>query len=261
MIEKKEPDTPLIIYEDNHILAAVKEPGILSQADITRRPDMVSLIKDYIAISRNKPGNVWLGLLHRLDQPASGIMVFALTSKAAGRMAEAFRDNQIGKYYLALVNGRPTENSGLLRDYLSRERRGGRYYVTTAERGNESVLKYRVLSTYKKYGFPLSLLLVQLITGRPHQIRIQFQSRRLPLLGDRRYGMVSPLDERVPTLALHALQLEFDHPVKRSRYKLRAPLYAENKEINPSFKLAMDHLNANIELEIREITKMAINDN
>lgn len=252
---------PLILYEDNHILAAVKEPGILSQEDISGKADMVNLIKDYLAVSRSKPGNVWLGLLHRLDQPASGVMVFALTSKAAGRMSKAFRENLIGKYYLALVHGIPDQPAATLTDYISYEKREGRYFITSKEEGRPATLEYRVVLTFKTDKTVLSLLLIRLITGRPHQIRVQFSGRQHPLLGDRRYGPDSLLDQKVPTLALHSYMLDFLHPVKRNRMVVKAPLFLDGKAINPSFATIRDALDygkidSYIDEMSREVSKL-----
>lgn len=228
-------NSPLIIYEDNHVLAAVKKPGVLSQADATGRPDMVNLIKDYLVKSRAKPGKAWLGLVHRLDQPASGLMIFALTSKAAGRLSEAFRNNLVSKYYLALVKGKPQEMEGEFCDYLSTDRIDGRYYAVDSLRGKEAVLYYKVLFSLTVADEILSFVLIELITGRPHQIRVQFYLRKLPLLGDRRYGQGSDLDQMVPTLALHSYRMDFVHPVQKESISLTAPLFLAGENVNPSF--------------------------
>ncbi|HHU07099.1 MAG TPA: hypothetical protein GXZ59_02010, partial [Clostridiaceae bacterium] len=137
----REDKQPIILYEDNHILAAVKAPGILSQEDASGKPDMVNLLKKYLVMSRNKPGKAWLGLLHRLDQPASGVMVFALTSKAASRMSAEFRENQIDKYYLALVNGMPDKPAAVLTDYLSLTKENGKYHISSKEQGRLASLE------------------------------------------------------------------------------------------------------------------------
>ncbi|MDI9461170.1 MAG: RluA family pseudouridine synthase [Saccharofermentanales bacterium] len=233
----------LVIYEDNHVLAAIKKPGVLSQADASGRPDMVNLIKDYLVKSRAKPGKAWLGLVHRLDQPASGLMIFALTSKAADRLSEAFRNNLVGKYYLALVKGKPKETGGEFRDYLSLDRINGRYYAVTSTAGKEAALEYKVLFSLTVADEPLSFVLIELITGRPHQIRVQFSLRNLPLLGDRRYGQGSELDQRVPTLALHSYRMDFIHPVRKEKISLTAPLLLAGENLNPSFDVIDSLLN------------------
>ena len=239
----RENKQPFILYEDNHILAAVKEPGILSQEDFSGKPDMVNLIKKYLTVSRNKPGNAWLGLLHRLDQPASGVMIFALTSKAAARMSAAFRSNQVGKYYLALVHGIPDLPAARLTDYLSYTKKDGRYHTCSKEQGRAADLEYRLVLTFETENTTISLLLIRLLTGRPHQIRVQFAQRQMPLLGDRRYGIGCALDQKAPTLALHSYMIDFSHPVKKTRLKIKAPLFYGKKAVNPSFAIAHDFLN------------------
>lgn len=237
---------PQIIFEDNHLLAVNKWPGVPAQQDAKGRPDMFNLVKDYLKISKNKKGDAWLGLLHRLDQPASGIMVFALNSKSAGRMSELFRNNKIGRYYLALVHGTPLEPFAELKDYLSLGKKNGRYFLCPQGEGREASLNYRLLHSFDFEKQTLSLLLVKLASGRPHQIRLQCAEHGLPLLGDRRYGLNTKLDLKMPTLALHAYLLDFIHPVRKEELKLKAELFYGPEWINPSFLPAREILDTDL---------------
>ena len=193
-----------IIYEDNHLLVAVKPAGIPVQADSSGDDDFLSQLKRYIGKKYNKPGAVYLGLLHRLDRPASGVMVFARTSKAASRLTSQFKKGSIGKYYLAVVEGIPPE-SGKLRDFLLKdhERNIVRTCASGTPNAKEAILEYRRLAVCGGR----SLVRIKLGTGRSHQIRVQFSSRGFPLVGDRKYGKSSAGD-----LALFSPQAGADSP-------------------------------------------------
>jgi 23S rRNA pseudouridine1911/1915/1917 synthase len=190
---------------------------------------MLELLKRDLEIRYRKPGKAYLGLVHRLDQPVSGLMVFAKTSKAASRLSRAFRTRQVQKLYLAIVRGQPEGDQGSMRDILSRKEIGGRVRRQISDQeGCEAVLNWRVLS--RDQGRGEALLLIELITGRRHQIRAQMATHGLPLLGDRRYGLMDERDRIVPTIALHACGLSFPHPVSGETMTFRlAP------DINPSF--------------------------
>ena len=220
--------TPRILFEDNHILLAVKAPGLPSQAGRSGRPDMLGLLERDLAQRAGKPGRAFLGLVHRLDQPTSGLMVFAKTSKAASRLSQAFRDRQVKKLYLATCRGLPQESQGHMKDRLSRQEVEGRVQVLEGQEGYEACLDWQVLEVDKEKGE--SLLLLDLITGRRHQIRVQLASRGLSLLGDRRYGLMDARDQEVPTLALHACGLSFPHPTLKE-----AMTFWLGPDINPSF--------------------------
>ncbi len=196
-----------ILYEDNHIIVVIKPYNILSQADDTKDEDMLTIIKKYIKEKYNKPGNVYLGLVHRLDRPTAGIMVFARTSKAAARLSKQITDNQFHKKYLAVIDGALKENNGSFEDYLLKNSDNSSI-ITTKEKGKYSKLNYQVISTKDN----LSLVEVELITGRHHQIRVQFASRGYPLYGDQRYGV-----ENKEQLALFASYLEFIHPITKEK--------------------------------------------
>ncbi len=207
-----------IFYEDNHIIVVEKKANILSQADSTKDIDMLTIIKKYIKEKYNKPGNVYLGLVHRLDRPVGGIMVFAKTSKAASRLSEKVRNHTLKKTYLAVVHGILEKSDGVFSDYLKKIGNGNTI-VTTKNDGKYSELHYKVLSYNKKD--KQTLVEINLITGRHHQIRVQFASRGYPLCGDQRYGK-----EDKTQIALYAYKLEFIHPVTKEN------MIFENRKIN-----------------------------
>ncbi|MXY08517.1 MAG: RNA pseudouridine synthase [Rhodothermaceae bacterium] len=202
------------LFEDNHLLTLNKPAGLLSQADITGDPDLVTLARGYLKKKYNKPGNVYIGLVHRLDRPASGAMVLARTSKAARRLSQAFRDRQIRKEYIVVVEGL-IEGSGVMEDYLRKE--AGRTRVVQDERsGKYASLRWRALNSDGNF----SSVRVELITGRAHQVRCQFAARGFPVLGDVRYGARYRFDGR--NIALHCSCLTFDHPVVRVPVEVNA---------------------------------------
>ena len=195
-----------VLYEDNHIIVVLKPCNILSQSDNTGDIDMLTLVKNYIKEKYNKLGNVYIGLVHRLDRPTGGLMVFARTSKAASRLSKQIKDNQINKSYLAVIPNFK-EKEGTLIDYLKKENNGNTI-VTDKENGKYAELNYKLI----KHKNNLSLVSIDLITGRHHQIRVQFSSRGYPLYGDQRYG-----EENKKQLALFCYKLEFIHPVKKEK--------------------------------------------
>ncbi len=202
-----------ILYEDNHIIVVVKPYNILSQKDATGDIDMLTLIKEYIKKKYKKPGNVYLGLVHRLDRPVGGVMVFAKSSKAASRLNEMIKKHDFSKKYLAIVNGLFEEKTGTYEDYLLKDEKGNTI-ITSKEKGKYSALDYRVIDENKSNN--LSLIEISLITGRHHQIRVQFASRNHFLYGDQRYGTYDKNQ-----IALWAYELEFIHPVKKEMMKFR----------------------------------------
>lgn len=194
-----------ILYEDNHIIVVVKPFNILSQSDDTKDIDMLTLIKSYLKEKYNKPGNVYLGLIHRLDRPTGGIMVFAKTSKAASRLSEQIRLNLFTKKYLAIVSGYFDEKTGVFEDYILKKEDNS---SVISNLGKYAKLEYEVLKEKSN----LSLVNILLHTGRHHQIRVQFASRNHPLYGDQRYGKSSKKQ-----LALFAYYLSFNHPVTKEK--------------------------------------------
>ena len=177
-----------IIYEDNHIIVVEKPVNIPSQGDKTGDVDMLAIIKDYIKEKYNKPGNVYLGLVHRLDRPVGGVMVFAKTSKAASRLSEEVRNKTFKKNYLVVVDGKMEQNCAQLEDYLWKDEKSNTSYVVRANKPNakQAILDYEVL----KYDsdLNLSVLKVDLHTGRHHQIRVQLANSGHSIYGDAKYG-------------------------------------------------------------------------
>lgn len=198
-----EPDIE-ILYEDNHLLAISKPKGLLSQEDYSGDPDVLTLCKDYLKRKYNKPGNVYLGLLHRLDRPVSGVMILAKTSKAASRISEQIRKRVVKKRYLAIVEGTPGKQ-GVLTHYLVKNHNTNFVQAVSENIKNakKAELMYRTLDS----GNGLSLIQVSLITGRAHQIRVQFAEVGTPLWGDQKYGKGIESE-----IALHAYQFEVNHP-------------------------------------------------
>jgi len=201
-----------ILYEDNHLLVAVKPPNMPVQGDITGTPDLLTLLKEDIKIRYNKPGNVFLGLVHRLDRPVGGVMVFARTSKAASRLSEQIRNHQMEKTYLCVVQGCPKPLKGRLTDNLLKNRENN--IVSVVEENTpgskKAILDYEVLKTFQG----ISLVKVSLITGRSHQIRVQMSNNKTPLVGDNKYGYQGNTRH---DLALWSHQLGIIHPTTKER--------------------------------------------
>ena len=197
-----------ILYEDNHLLVVHKPANIPTCEDASKDKDLLTIMKEYIKEKYHKPGNVYLGLIHRLDRPTEGIIVFAKTSKAAGRLTKQINDKEFKKTYYAIVEGNPKE--GTFKDYLNKDEKNNTSYVTTNDIGKESILKYTTIKT--KDG--LSLVKINLLTGRHHQIRVQFSSRNYPLYGDHRYNKKF-INDNKENLALIAKELSFYHPITR----------------------------------------------
>ena len=199
-----------VLYEDNHIIVVEKPCNILSQGDSTKDVSLMDIVKNYIKIKYHKPGNVYLGLIHRLDRPVGGIMVFARSSKAASRLTKAFSQHDITKKYLAIAHGK-IEEDGEWKDYLSKDEFGNAY---VSNDGKEAVLDYEILDYDKAHD--CTLVSITLKTGRHHQIRVQFSSRGHYLLGDQRYGV---LDHE--QICLFSYYLSFQHPVTKENMEFR----------------------------------------
>lgn len=200
-----------VIFEDNHIIVVEKIPNIPSQADKTEDRDMLTIIKEYIKEKYNKPGNVYLGLVHRLDRPVGGVMVFAKTSKAASRLSEEVRNKTMKKTYLAIVNGKMEESYTHLVDYLWKDEKNNTSYVVNENKKNakRAELDYKLIKYDEKQD--LSLVEVDLHTGRHHQIRVQFSSRKHAIYGDNKYhGRGAGTG-----ICLWAYKLEFVHPTTK----------------------------------------------
>lgn len=224
--------TPEILYEDNHCLVLNKPAGMLSQGDETGDPSLVSWTAEYWRVRYNKPGNVYVGLVHRLDRPTSGAVLLARTSKAAGRLADQFRSGAISKLYWAIVEGRPDQAEGEWVDWLAKDHRENRVRVVEEGEGAKVArVAYRVLSTVGG----TTKLALRPLTGRSHQLRVQLAERGLPIVGDRKYGakrLLRALDgER--RVALHARELEFTHPTRKEAISVVAPVQEDWPETSP----------------------------
>lgn len=205
-----------VLYEDNHIIVVIKPYNIPSQSDKTNDIDMLSLVKEYIKEKYQKPGNVYVGLVHRLDRPVGGIMVFAKTSKAASRLSESIRNKSFSKTYLAVVNGKFEKQNGILENYLWKDEALNMSKVVSKDKKGAKLarLTYEVLTEKND----LSLVKINLETGRHHQIRVQFSNAGHSLYGDQKYGKGSMGKQ----IALWAYRLEFKHPVKDEIMKFEA---------------------------------------
>ena len=202
-----------ILYEDNHIIVVEKIPNIPSQADKTEDIDMLTIVKQYIKEKYNKQGNVYLGLVHRLDRPVGGIMVFAKTSKAASRLSNQVREKVFKKKYLAVVDGKISESKGILEDYLYKDERNNISKVVNKDKKNAKFakLEYKVLQ-YNEIK-DLSLLEINLYTGRHHQIRVQLANFGHSIFGDQKYGTRGKNKQ----IALWAYELTFEHPITKKQ--------------------------------------------
>ena len=205
-----------ILYEDNHIIIVVKPAGIPVQQDKTSDLDMLTIIKAYLKEKYNKPGNVYLGLVHRLDRMVGGVMVFAKTSKAASRISEYIRQKNVKKRYLAIVNGKMDVTGDVveLKDYLVKNERlnMSRVVDKSVKGSKESILEYKVIKNFKYNNKEYSLVDIDLHTGRHHQIRVQFANISHPLYGDIKYG--NKINKVGQNLALFSYYLSFFHPTK-----------------------------------------------
>ncbi len=196
-----------VLYEDNHVIVVIKPINVLSQGDATGDMDLLNMVKQYVKVKYHKPGNVYIGLVHRLDRPVGGIMVFARSSKAASRLNQQQLEHGFDKKYLAVVHGTMDNSVGKFIDKLEKCSDGN---TIVSKNGKESILNYRVLEVNHKTNH--SLIEVKLETGRHHQIRVQFASRGHSLCGDQRYGKADGTQ-----LALFAYKLAFFHPITKER--------------------------------------------
>lgn len=202
-----------IIYEDNHIIVVEKPVNIPSQGDKTGDIDMLTIIKEYLIKKYNKPGDAYLGLVHRLDRPTGGVMVFAKTSKAASRLSEQIRNKEFEKEYLVIADGEFEEKEGTYEDYLLKNEKNNMSKVVDSKNKNAKIAKldYEIIKYNEEIN--LSLVKVKLHTGRHHQIRVQFSSRNHSIYGDQKYGTRG----RGKQLCLWAYKLSFVHPTTKEK--------------------------------------------
>lgn len=208
-----------VLYEDNHLLA-VNKPAMLPTMGVAAgKPSLLDVAKDYIKKKYNKPGQVYLGVVSRLDAPVTGVLLIARTSKAASRLSEQFRSRQVEKIYHAIVEGRPVPREAQLEHWLRKDERHRKMHVTMKdlEQAQQARLRYRVL---RELAGDLAMLEVQLDTGRKHQIRVQLSAIGHPILGDRKYRGSATFGVGI---ALHSHLLRFEHPVRKEAVELTAP--------------------------------------
>lgn len=213
-----------VLYEDNHIIIVNKAPGEIVQGDKTGDTPLSETVKEWIKDKYDKPGNVFLGVVHRLDRPVSGVVIFAKTSKALARLNEMLREGKISKTYWAITRNTPPKESDLLTHYITSTERNNKSYASVAPRNGakEARLEYRLISRSDNY----NLIEVRLLTGRKHQIRVQLSSIGCPIKGDLKYG-----DKRSNpdgSISLHARHIEFIHPVSKEKISVTAPVPDDN---------------------------------
>ena len=211
------PETLEVLYEDNHLIAVNKPAGIPVQGDRSGDPSLMDVTREYIRAKYKKPGRVFLGLVHRLDRPVSGVVLFARTSKGASRISRQWRERTVGKTYRALVHGNPDPASGSMLCHVQKEQ--GRVRIARAEEpgSQEAALDYRTLKRKGDH----TLIEVVLHTGRKHQIRVQLAAAGWPIVGDVKYGAPFPLEDR--SIRLTASSLTFKHPTLGHEITLEAP--------------------------------------
>lgn len=213
-----------VLYEDNHLIVVEKKSNVLSQSDVTGDMDLLTMVKSYVKKKYDKPGNVYIGLVHRLDRPVGGVMVFARTSKAAKRLNEQIKNHEFNKTYVAVLDGILKKEKDELVNYLYKDSKTGISKVVDKHftGGKLSKLNYEVIGYYKNK----TIVKVNLITGRHHQIRLQFKALGYPLYGDQLYGK-----ENNEQIRLYAYLLGFNHPVTKERlcFKL-LPKWEELKD-------------------------------
>lgn len=213
-----------VIYEDNHLIAINKRAGDIVQGDKTGDTPLSEVVKQYLKIKYDKPGNVYLGVAHRLDRPTTGIVVFAKTSKALPRLNKLFAEKDAQKTYWAIVGKQPDQKSGTLIHWLKRNPKQNKSYAhkNQVPDSKKAILDYEVLKQLDRY----TLLEIDLKTGRHHQIRSQLAALGCPIKGDLKYG--ADRSNKDGSIHLHARRLRFVHPVKKELLELVAPLPQEN---------------------------------
>jgi 23S rRNA pseudouridine1911/1915/1917 synthase len=209
-----------ILYEDNHIIIVNKSPREIVQGDKTGDKPLVDMVKDYLKEKYHKPGNVFCGVVHRLDRPTSGIVVFAKTSKALARLNEMFKKGEVDKTYWAIVKDLPPQDEGTLVHFLIKNQKNNKSvaYNTEKPRSKKAVLHYKLVGRSQRY----YLLEVKLETGRHHQIRCQLAKIGLPIRGDLKYGAQRSNPDG--SISLHARNISFVHPVSKKMIDITAPV-------------------------------------
>lgn len=216
-IDHKSADRPQVLFEDNHLLALFKPAGLLVQGDRTGDPTLLEMAREYIAEKYHKPGRVYIGLVHRLDRPVAGVVIFARTSKAASRLCIQIREHRMKKTYRAIVHGNLTPPEGEISGHIIRH--GTRSFISKPDmsKAQQAHLSYRTLETLSKF----SLVEIHLGTGRHHQIRVQMAGMGHPVLGDRKYGSAYSLPRK--SIALLAKSLIITHPTRAEEILIESP--------------------------------------
>lgn len=209
-----------VLYEDNHIIIVNKRAGDIVQGDKTGDVPLSDVVKDYLKERYNKPGNVYLGTVHRLDRPTTGLVIYAKTSKALPRLNKLFQSKEIKKTYWAIIKNRPPKGEGTLVNWLVKNPKNNKsaVYNSEVENGKKAILHYKILKALDNY----FLLEITLETGRHHQIRAQLASIGCPIKGDLKYGF--DRSNKDASIHLHARHIEFVHPVKKEVLSIGAPL-------------------------------------
>ena len=215
------------IYEDNHIIIVKKDPREIVQGDKTGDTPLSEKVKKYLKEKYNKPGNVFCGVVHRIDRPVTGIVIFAKTSKALSRLNDMLRKNEIHKTYWALVEGKPERKEGLLEDYLVSDGRINKTFISSKENpeAKKSMLEYLTVAEGERY----SILEIKLLTGRKHQIRAQLANMGHPIKGDLKYG--AKRSNKDGSISLQAKKIEFIHPVSKKEINLELEPTEEMQKI------------------------------
>ena len=213
-----------ILFEDNHLIVVNKNPGELTQGDITGDETLGDKIKAYLKKKYNKPGNVYLGIAHRLDRPTSGVIIFTKTSKALSRLNELFKKNEIKKTYWAIVKKMENKDTEKLENFLIKNQKKNKSYITknSNKYAKKAVLTYKIILELKNY----SLLKINLETGRHHQIRTQLSHIGFPIKGDLKYGYSRSNNDG--SIHLHSRKVQFIHPVSKKNIEITAKLPKNN---------------------------------
>ncbi len=215
----KVPVSDRVLHEDNHLIVVNKEASEIVQGDITGDKPLSEEVKSFLKTKYNKPGNVFTGVVHRIDRPVSGAVIFAKTGKGLSRMNELVKNHGVKKTYWAIVQNRPEEPSGELVSYLWRDQKKNKSFPVkkTKAGAKQAILTYKLIGESQKY----FLLEVDLKTGRHHQIRVQLASMGCPIKGDLKYG--APRSNPDGSISLHARKIEFNHPIKKEKLSITAP--------------------------------------
>ncbi len=211
---------PTILYEDNHLIAALKQSGQTVQPEPNKPKSLEEEVKQYIKVNENKPGEVFLGVIHRIDMPVSGLVLFAKSSKALVRMNEIFQKREVEKHYIAKVHNSPPNEQGLLTHWLRRDENKNftKAFDEDVTKATKAQLEYTLLKKEGKF----SWLKIRLLTGRKHQIRAQLAYIGCSIIGDVKYGASTP--NKNGSICLHSFSLSFIHPVKKEALLIESPL-------------------------------------